>query len=58
MPKKFLSKRTRRNKKFRNKRRTKRVYRMRGGWGGAITTPYMPPSVMKGGWGGIPTNTV
>ena len=38
-------------------RRCRRVYKMRGGWGGAISSPSVSPIVMKGGWGGMPTTT-
>jgi len=36
-----------RQRKTGNKRRTRRVYKMRGGWGGAM--PPLP-GVMTGGW--------
>ena len=44
--------------KTRRMRRSRRVYKMRGGWGGAISSPPItPPLVMKGGWGGMPPTT-
>ena len=46
--------RTKRNKRS-NKRHTRRVYKMRGGWGGipmtSIPQIFKKGGVMKGGWG-------
>ena len=39
-------------------KKSKRVYKMRGGWGEPMT-PMVPLGVMKGGWGGaviLPNN--
>ena len=53
----FGKRRTKRNKRG-NKRRTKRVYKMRGGWGGMPTITPTNQIVMKGGWGGIPPSNI
>jgi hypothetical protein len=55
------NKRGTRNKKYNRKRRTKRVYKMRGGWGGNAPILQLntnneeekyPATFMMGGWGG------
>ena len=53
----FGKRRTKRHRKG-NKRRTKRVYKMRGGWGGMPTISTTNQILMKGGWGGMPSSNI
>ena len=51
---------TKRSKPFgkrSTKRRTRHVYKMRGGWGENNTPSATPQMFMKGGWGGAITST-